>query len=157
MTHPLELQYGLTAEELLDALNRRFRAKVALEGVVAEVQLEKHIRASASLGVIARYEAHDKDGYPDFSVWLPHRSDPLRIEVKNVRDAHDAYRHRGQVVAHKVEVQKTRAAQGNASSRFYDAGLFQILAVCLGKQTGNWTDFRFVATQHPKRHPIYPT
>ena len=41
MEHPLERQYGLSAYELLDALDKRFRAKVTLEGAVAEVQMEK--------------------------------------------------------------------------------------------------------------------
>ena len=41
MNHPLEAQYGLTAYELLDAVNKRFRLKAALEGAVAEVQMER--------------------------------------------------------------------------------------------------------------------
>ena len=32
MSHPLEVEYGLTADELLDAIEKRFRAKVTLEG-----------------------------------------------------------------------------------------------------------------------------
>jgi hypothetical protein len=150
------LRYGLTAAELLDAINRRFRARVALEGVVAETHLEKQIRALVERGLVADYQHHDVDGYPDFSMRLPVRSDLLKIEVKNVRDAQEGYRQRGTVVAYKVEVQKTRAAQGDASSRYYDVGLFQILAVCLGKKTGNWTDFRFIAADRLSRHPNYP-
>ena len=41
--HPLETKYGLTSAELLDAVNERFRLKVALEGAVAEFQMAKHI------------------------------------------------------------------------------------------------------------------
>ena len=33
MPHPLAEEYGLTPDELLDAINRRFRAKVTLEGL----------------------------------------------------------------------------------------------------------------------------
>lgn len=155
MPHPLEQLYGLTADELLDALSRRFRAKVALEGVVAEVQLEKKIRALLEKGVIERYTAHDLDGYPDFSIWLPGRKDELKIEVKNIRDADEAYRTKGIIVGYKVEVQKTRAATGDSSSRFYSVDLFEILAVCLGKKTGNWSDFFFVKTKDISRHPSY--
>jgi hypothetical protein len=36
LAHPLEDYYDLTAQELLDAVNKRFRLKVALEGAVAE-------------------------------------------------------------------------------------------------------------------------
>jgi len=52
MAHPLEKEFGLTAEELLDAINRRFRAKVTLEGAVAEVHLGKHIKELHSRGII---------------------------------------------------------------------------------------------------------
>ena len=55
MPHKLEDEYGLTADELLDALDKRFRAKVTLEGAVAEVQMEKQIRALQVAGVITRY------------------------------------------------------------------------------------------------------
>jgi hypothetical protein len=40
----LEDEYGLTAQELLNAVNQRFRAKVAVEGVVAEAQFERKLR-----------------------------------------------------------------------------------------------------------------
>ena len=40
MPHALELKYGLTAQELLDAIDKRFRLKVALEGTFAEGFLE---------------------------------------------------------------------------------------------------------------------
>jgi len=69
--HALELEYGLTKDELLDAINLRFRAKVTLEGAVAEVHLGKHIKRLLDAGLIARYEEHDKDAYPDYSIWLP--------------------------------------------------------------------------------------
>lgn len=108
MKHPLESQYGLSAYELLDALSKRFRARVTLEGAVAEVQMEKKIKALVGT-VIERYETHDLDGHPDFSIWLPGAKKPLLAECKNVRDRDEAYREGGQVVAYKVETQKTRA------------------------------------------------
>ena len=92
MPHKLEDEYGLTADELLDALDKRFRAKVTLEGAVAEVQMEKQIRALQVAGVIARYEEHDLDGYPDFTIWLPRRAEPILAECKNVRNTTEAYR-----------------------------------------------------------------
>ncbi len=152
MPHPLEELYGLTANELLDALNKRFRAKVALEGAVAEVKLEKHIKELVKAGVLDHYEAHDLDGHPDFSIWLPGRPDRFLIEVKNVRNSNEAYRIKGNIVGYKVEVQKTRAATGDSSSRFYNAAQFQILAVCMGKKTKNWDAFMFVKTDDLARH-----
>ena len=55
-----------------------------------------------------------------------------------------AYREGGEIVAYKVETQKTRASKGDPTSRFYGVGQFDILGVCLGKKTGRWSDFVFV-------------
>ena len=143
MQHPLVKQYGLTANELLDAANRRFRLKAALEGAVAEVQMEKKVKLLVG-SAIERYETFDQDGHPDFGIWLPGRPERLLAECKNVRDREEAYREGGKIVAYKVETQKTRASQGDPLSRYYGVGQFQILGVCLGKKTGDWTDFLFV-------------
>ena len=50
MPHALELKYGLTAQELLDAIDKRFRLKVALEGAVAEVHFERKLRIASREG-----------------------------------------------------------------------------------------------------------
>ena len=151
MEHPLAQQYGLTAGELLDAVNKRFRLKVALEGAVAEVQMEKKIRVLVG-NVVERYEAHDLDGHPDFSIWLPNAKKPLLAECKNVRDHEEAYREGGKVVAYKAETQKTRASKGDPTSRFYGVDQFDILGVCLGKKTGDWSDFLFARVVDLARH-----
>ena len=135
--HSLERKYGLSANELLDAINARFRLKVALEGAVAEVQMGKHIDALVGAG-IERFEEHDLDGHPDFSIWLPDRKRPLLAECKNIRESTKQggadYREGGVVVAYKVETQKTRAATGDKTSRYYSVEQFDILGVCLGKK-----------------------
>jgi len=77
----------------------------------------------------------------------------LLVECKNARD--DDYRKGGAVTAYKVEIQKTRAAKSDPSSRYYPAGYFHILAVCLGKKTGNWGDFLFAKTEDLAGHPTY--
>ncbi len=154
MSHPLETEYGLTAYELLDEISARFRLKVALEGAVAEVQLRRKIQALQGRRLIKGFEEHDINGHPDFTVWPARQSDGLLLECKNVRD--DAYSRAGHVVAYRVEVQKTRAAMSDPSSRFYPADYFQLLAVCLGKQTGNWSDFLFARAQDLDRHASYP-
>ena len=147
--HPLESKYALSSRELLDAINGRFRLKVALEGAVAEVQMAKRI-ASLVGSVVERFEIHDLDAHPDFSIWLPGRKAPLYAECKNVRESGkpggEAYRKRGNVVAYKVETQKTRAAKSDPTSRYYDIANYHILGVCLGKKTEDWSDFLFVRT-----------
>ena len=156
--HALESKYGLSSLELLDAINARFRLTVALEGAVAEVQMEKKIAACVGHG-IERYETHDIDGHPDFSIWLPGKR-LLLAECKNVRESGkkggEAYRVSGKIVGYKVETQKTRAATADATSRFYGVDLFQILGVCLGKKTGDWSDFVFARTVDLARHAKHP-
>ena len=67
----------------------------------------------------------------------------MLAECKNVRDREEAYREGGKIVAYKVETQKTRASKGDPLSRYYGVDHFHILGVCLGKKTGDWTDFMF--------------
>ena len=147
-SHPLEARYSLTSSELLDAIDARFRARVTLEGAIAEVQLGKDIERLRSVGTIERYERHDKDGHPDFTIWTPGGVEAgYLVECKNVRDHDEAYRAAGGIVAYKVETQKTRMSAGDPGSRFYSFGYFQILAVCLGKKTGNWRQFMFAVAR----------
>lgn len=154
MEHALEARYGLTASELLDALESRFRARVALEGAVAEVQMEKKVRALVST-VIDRYQVYDIDGRPDFGIWVKGHPDRLLAECKTVRDSKEAYRSGGEVVAYKVETQKTRASRGDPTSRFYGVEQFDVLGVCLGKKTGNWADFMFIRSVDLARHQTH--
>jgi len=156
MAHDLEIEYGLTAHELLDALQKRFRARVTLEGAVAEVQLAAHLEALQYAGTIARYETHDEDGKHDCSVYLPGNPVPLRVECKNVRNHDAAFRTKGVAVAYKVEVQKTRTSNNDPSSRFYGREQFDILAVCMGKKTRNWKQFFFVRVSDLQAHQTFP-
>ena len=153
--HALERRYGLTSAELLDAVNARFRLRVALEGGVAECHMAKLLERLVG-SVVERYEQHDLDGYPDFSIWLAGHEDPLLAECKNVRESAksggEAYRVGGKVVAYKVETQKTRAAKGDPTSRYYGVNQYHILGVCLGKKTNDWSDFLFARTIDLKRH-----
>lgn len=147
--HPLEKKYGLTASEMLDAINMRLRLRVALEGAIAEYHMEKHIRKLVGRA-IKRFEAHDLDGHPDFSLWMEKENRILLAECKNVRESGktggEAYRERGKIVAYKVETQKTRAAKSDPTSRLYGVDQFQILGVCLGKKTGDWSQMLFART-----------
>ena len=67
-----------------------------------------------------------------------------------------AYRKKGQIVAFKVETQKTRASKGDLSSRHYSFGQFEILAVCLGKKTHNWRQFMYIQAKDLTPHVNYP-
>lgn len=156
MSHSFEVEYGLSSTELLDALHKHFRAKVAFEGVVAEVQLEQQMKALKASGFIQHYEEHDQDAYHDFTVWLPGRKQGIRIECKNIRDADEGYRKGGAFVACKVETQKTRTSGKDRTSRFYNLNQFDVLAVCLGKKTHQWNQFLFIKTSRLEKHHEYP-
>ena len=154
MEHPLETRYALTAGELLDALEGRSHARVALEGAVAEVHMEKKLKALVG-SVVERYKAYDRDGHPDFGVWVAGSASELLVECKTVRDSNEAYRSGGEVVAYKVETQKTRPSRGDPTSRFYDVDQFHILGVCLGKKTGDWSQFMFIRSVDLLRHQTH--
>lgn len=155
MPHPLEDEYNLTAEELLDMINERFRLKVALAGAVAEVQCEKRLIILRESGVISLYEQHDVDDYPDFTIFPSEEGPELKVEVKNVRNYKAGYREGGEIVAYMVELQKTRRG-ADESSRFYDIDRFDVVAVCLGKKTGNYEDFLFARAADLRRHDKFP-
>jgi hypothetical protein len=103
MPHPLELKYGLTSQELLDAINKRFRLKVALEGAVAEVHFERKLRIASREGWLSRHENHDMDGMHDFTV-LTLSATSLRVEVKTIRNGRKP----------QVELQKNSRGQGRS-------------------------------------------
>jgi hypothetical protein len=144
MPHILETKYGLTAQELLDAIDRRFRLKVALEGAVAEVHFERKLRIATQEGWLEAYEAHDIDGMHDFTV-VPFAGPPIRVEVKTIRNSSRA----------QVELQKTRAAKGDPSSRYYEFNHFDIVAVCVGRLSGDWSQFRYALVRDLPRHRLH--
>ena len=145
MPHPLELKYGLTSQELLDAIDKRFRLKVALEGAVAEVHFERKLRIASREGWLTSFEGHDVDGMHDFTV-VTLSGVAIRVEVKTIRNG----------VKPQVELQKTRAAKGDPSSRYYDRSHFDVVAVCIGRFTGDWDQFRYALVRQLPNHRSHP-
>jgi hypothetical protein len=144
MPHPLEIQYDLTAQELLDAIDRRFRLKVALEGAVAEVHFERKLKVASREGWLRAFEAHDTDGMHDFSLTTL-AGNTLRIEVKTIRKGKGL----------DVELQKTRAAKGDPTSRYYERTHFDVVAVNMGRATGDWAEFRYALVSELPSHPAH--
>jgi hypothetical protein len=52
----------------------------------------------------------------------------------------------------QVELQKTRAAKGDPSSRYYDRKHFDVVAVCVGRATGDWSQFRYALVRDLPSH-----
>lgn len=145
MPHALELKYGLTSQELLDAIDKRFRLKVALEGAVAEVHFERKLRIASREGWLHSYEGHDVDGMHDFTV-VTLAGTTMKVEVKTIR--------KGQKP--QVELQKTRAAKGDPGSRYYERSHFDVVAVCVGRLTGDWSQFRYALVRDLPVHRSHP-
>jgi len=145
MPHHLELKYGLTAQELLDAIDKRFRLKVALEGAVAEVHFERKLRVASREGWLGGYKGHDIDGLHDFTVTTLSGVD-IRVEVKTIRNG----------TKQQVELQKTRAVKGDSSSRFYDRDHFDVVAGCMGRSTDDLSQFRYALVKELPAHRLHP-
>lgn len=139
--HPLEIELGLPARDILDIIGGAFRLKVAVRGGVAEHHLGNRLRLQPELSDVRRL---DQDGQPDFSVKFQGRL--FRIECKNVLRKAPA----GALA--RVDFQKTRAAMGDKCSRYYSSNQFEVLAACLHPVTESW-DFRFCPTSNLAPHP----
>lgn len=138
--HPLELELGLSAHEILDVIGDAFRLKVAVRGSVAEHHLETHLRR---LDEVSRVEKIDEDGQPDFR--LMYRQREFRIECKNV------LRKLPTDGIPRVDFQKTRATIGDKCSRYYGPEQFDVLAACIHPVTERW-EYKFCATSSLKPH-----
>jgi hypothetical protein len=138
--HPLEVQLGLPASQILDIISGAFRLAAAVRGGVAEHHLEQGLRMIPG---VRRVRHIIEDGKPDFEIQYGKRS--FLIECKNVL----ARTQRG---LPKVDFQKTRASKRDPCSRYYRASQFDVLAACLHPVTQNW-EFRFAATGALAAHP----
>jgi hypothetical protein len=138
--HPLELQLGLPASDILHIISGAFRLAAAVRGGVAEHHLERYLREVQGVRNIRHII---EDGKPDFEV--EYRRRPFLIECKNVLA-------RTQQGLPKVDFQKTRASKADPCSRYYRPTQFHILAACLHPVTLKW-EFRFTQTGTLAPHP----
>ncbi|XVV10951.1 hypothetical protein ACQP2X_39855 [Actinoplanes sp. CA-131856] len=143
--HDLEKQFEMSAAQIMEMISQRNRLAVAVRGGVAEHHLEQVLLSDPE---IRSYEALDADGQHDFDVWM-RDGRTARVECKNASP--DRYANNDM----KVEVQKTRATQGDLAGRFYRHDQFDIVAACLFAPTGQWT-FAFLPTARMKRHAKHP-
>lgn len=140
--HDLEREYDLSATEILEIVSERSRLAMALRGGVAEHHLG---RTLASDPLVEKAEVGQQEGPPDF--WVTLRDDAqLTIECKNASPKLYA---NGDP---KVEIQKTRASQGDPLSRLYPLDAFDLIAACMYGPTGRW-DFRFKKAAQLTPHP----
>lgn len=138
--HPLELQLGLPANDILNVISGAFRLAAAVRGGVAEHHLERQLHELPGIRHVRHISA---DRQPDFAI--EYRRRPFLIECKKVLARPRQGRPR-------VDFQKTRASKADPCSRYYTAAQFQVLAACLHPITTRW-EFRFAPTHDLAPHP----
>lgn len=112
-----------------------FRAQVDVKGKLAELYLYKYLTELVGKKIITDLVWEDRDGEPDFKFKCKNKA--IRLECKNLRNAI----YKKPQKAYKVEIQKTRNSKDGTNTRSYRIDYFDILAVCMFNQTGEW---RFV-------------
>lgn len=132
--HELERDFAMSAQAIMDVIAHRNRLSVAVRGGVAEYHLERLLRRDRAVQTVTRL---DEDAKPDFDVTMRSGKRVL-VECKNCSPRPYA---NGDL---RVEVQKTRATQGDPAGRLYRRDQFDVVASCLFPATGKW-EFRFKA------------
>lgn len=135
MTHPLEKEFDLSADKILDVIQTAFRLKVAVKGGVAEQHLLACLRECSLIESVVHL---DKDDQPDFEI--VYNGKKFLIECKNVSPEG------------KIDLQKARHSKGDPLNRYYKVDRFDILAASMQPSTGKW-DFRFCYAVNLDRHP----
>jgi len=142
--------WGVTANDIVEALSHGFRAQVDVKGKLAELMLYRELARLRAAGEIQNLQWLDEDGKPDFILGLHGRQ--IIVECKNVRSAGEP---RGDAAPMKVELQKTRNSKDGTQTRGYTVDQFDVLSACLFNRTGRWT-FLHVASRHLATRPKDP-
>ena len=146
LAHVLEREFQLSSREILDLVKSRSRLSVAVRGGVAEHHLHRQLTRDRSVRHLVQL---DRDGMPDFEVIM---RDGRRVLVECKNASPKPYADGSP----RVEVQKTRATQGDPAGRLYRrVGQFDVVAACLYATTGQWS-FRFAPASSLDRADRYP-
>lgn len=143
--HDLEREFQLTQAEILDLIGAAPRLKMAVRGWVAERHLVEQL---GRVPQIVECNQITGEGQPDVEVRLA-GGKRILVECKNVLRQTDAAGHA------RLDFMRTRAAQGNPCSRYYDPSDFQVLAACLHAQLEEW-NFKFRLTSEMTPHAKCP-
>lgn len=145
--HQLEIELGLSADEIMDLIKSAFRLEVAVRGGAAQRHLQKVLESTEG---VTRVTPIDQDARPDFEVQFRKRSRIVTVECKNV-----LRRSRAAGVP-IVEYQKTRASKGDPiCGRYYPVSHCDILAACLFPIRARW-EYRFCPSGDLPPHPQCP-
>jgi transcriptional regulator with XRE-family HTH domain len=130
--HPLETKLNASANDILSAIQKGFRAIIDTKGKLAEYFLYRELDDLQRKAGIRDLVWFDADGKPDFTFTFHGKS--IRLECKNVRSP-DPKR---KVDSFRAELQKTRNSKDGTPTRAYRVDQFEILSVALFNRTGKW-------------------
>lgn len=138
--HPLESQWNVRAEVILEAINRASDlTQRGVRGVIAEAVFEAE--------VVDKLVGWNKEiilGNPSYDVLLWDTAGQVRIQVKLQRQERQRPKIRSGMYV--VETQRTRRGENRdtgETTRPYRFGEFDILAVSLHPSTNEWDRFMY--------------
>jgi hypothetical protein len=143
--HRLSEELQLSETEVLDLIAQHRRLKMAVRGWVAEKHLVTELDKVRG---VSECRSLDVEGGADVSLRYK-GSRPLVLECKNV------LRQTLSDGTPRVDFQKTRAAMGDPSSRYYSPDQFDVVAACLHAVTESW-EFRYILPARLPPHKKYP-
>jgi transcriptional regulator with XRE-family HTH domain len=144
--HPLEEKLNATADDILSAIDKGFRATIDAKGKLAEYFLFQELAALQTAGRIADLVWSDADGKPDFEFTFNGRR--LRLECKNIRSPDGKRKSDGW----RIELQKTRNSKDGTPTRAYSVDHFDLLSVCLFNRAGRWS-YLHIGSHRLERRP----
>jgi hypothetical protein len=156
--HPLESNWGTTAEAILQAIHEApDLTQRGVRGVLAEAIFRTEV-VPQQLPEWTNLPTHNDEA---FDLLLERDGQRAKVQVKNQRKAKgipEVWKKQQDIFI--VETQRTRNGKraDGEDSRPYRFGEFDVLAVCLQPSSGSWTDFIFCAQKRllprPTNHSL---
>lgn len=146
MSNNILKPYDIDENSFITSVLKSSSSRFSVEGVISEFHLN---RILGKCELIVDIEWRMNYSCPDFIITLIN-GEKISIECKNL--SRKNYSEDSKTTYYRVETQKSRNSKDGSPTRLYDDNLFQILAVCLGKQTGNWKQFYFIDSKNLKKH-----
>jgi len=142
--HSLEKEWSVSADLVLEAISRSSDlTKRGVRGVIAEAAFEQSVVTPL---VATGWKAEIPTGDHPFDFLMVDKVGPVKIQVKMQRLEKKVPKYWGRNSQYYVvETQKTRSGKDKkgGSTRPYQFGEFDLIAVSLHPSSGDWTKFRY--------------
>jgi len=142
--HSLEKEWSVSADLVLEAISRSSDlTKRGVRGVIAEAAFEQSVVTPL---VATGWKAEIPTGDHPFDFLMVDKVGPVKIQVKMRRLEKKVPKYWGRNSQYYVvETQKTRSGKDKkgGSTRPYQFGEFDLIAVSLHPSSGDWTKFRY--------------